>query len=1048
MNLVKRLLKKRIYLALLAMILFSSISYAQELVVVKGVVVDDIGELIGASVVRKDDPLSGVITDLDGKFQIKVPKNTTLVISCIGMASQEVVITSNTTLKIELKPNSEVLDEVVFVGYGQQKKASVVGAIVQASGETLQRTSGVPDISSALTGNLPGVVTTASSGMPGEEDPQIVIRGASSWNNSSPLILVDGIERTMSSVDMGSVASISVLKDASATAVYGVKGANGVILITTKRGEEGRAQVNVAVNSTMKSPSQLPTKFDSYDALRLRNQAIEHELGISPNSWSFMTPQSVLNNYRNQTSMEQMMRYPNVDWEDVMFKDFAMSYNASVNVSGGSDKLKYFVAADYQKEGDLFEQWDAGRGYGSAYTYDRINFRTNLDYKLTPSTTFSMNLAGSTAIRRSPWAYSAGGANDSWQEAQRWAGAYGTPPDAFLPQYEDGTWGFYSPNPDVIVNPVRTMATSGDLKTTTIDLKTDFSLNQNLDMITKGLSARAMISWDNVFVETSRGINDNNNSSQVMWVNPEDGSYVYREQANVNTGFDFNPANKWETNSGYIAPWLLQRRLFYQGQINYNRKFDLHSVSALGVFNRQEYAYGSQVPSFREDWAFRVTYDYASRYFFEYNGAYNGSEKFAAQNRFAFFNSGAIGWTITEEKFMKKINFLSYLKLRASYGEIGDDNTNGRWLFQSQWAYGGQTSFTNNPWGADVYSPYTWYSEKVVGNEDIHWETVTKLNIGADYSLFDGLLAGSFDWFRDRRDDILINGEDRSIPLYYGAKPPTVNAGIMETNGYEFEVRFNKVFKNQSRIWANFNLTHAENKIIKRADAKLSPDYQKDAGYSLNQNRDHISADHLTTYDQIFGSTSHDVYDSNRLPGDYRILDYNCDGIIDKNDAVPFGFTSTPQNTFSFTLGGSYKNWSAFVQFYGVTNVTREVFLNSFDAGANNVYDLGNWWSPNSSNADVLVPRYLSTSSPYTSGTQYTYDGSYLRLKNLEIAYTLNSGFVNEIGIKDLKIYINGNNLWLWSRMPDDRESNFGGASNTGAYPMMRRVNLGIKLTL
>ncbi len=1039
----------RTYLALFTMILLSSAVYAQNVVSVKGVVVDSDGlAVLGATVVIKEDYTSGESTDLDGAFEIKAPKNSTLVVSYIGMKTKEVVVTGAATLNIKLEADAELLDEVVVVGYGQQKKASVVGAIVQASGEALERTAGVPDIGTALTGNLPGVVTTASTGMPGSEDPQIVIRGASSWNNSSPLVLVDGVERTMSSVDMGSVESISVLKDASATAVYGVKGANGVILITTKRGQEGKAIVNVTANATMKAPSMLPEKYDSYDALRLRNQAVVNELSISPNSWAFMTPQATLDMYRNQTTMEQKMRYPNVDWVDEMFKDFAMSYNASVNVSGGNDKLSYFVSSDYQYEGDLFEQWNAGRGYESTYSYNRINFRSNLDYKITPTTTFSMNVAGSTAIKRAPWAYSSGAAQDAWQEAQRWGGAYGTPPDAFLPQYEDGTWGFYSPNPDNITNPVMTLATSGDQRTTTIDLKTDFALNQKLDFITEGLSARATVSWDNIFVESGRGINDNNNKPQMMWVNPDTGAYVYRSQSSINTGFDFNPANIWTTNSGYIASWLLQRRLFYQGQINYARTFDKHSVTALGVFNRQEYAYGSQVPNFREDWAFRVTYDYDNRYFIEYNGAYNGSEKFAPQNRFAFFNSGALGWAVTEESFMENVDFLSYLKIRASYGEIGDDNTNGRWLFQSQWAYGGATQFTFDTSGNGISCPYTWYREEVIGNEDIHWETVTKLNIGADYSLFDGLLAGSFDWFHDKRDDILVNGKDRSVPLYFGAVPPTVNIGVMETQGYEFEVRFNKEFSKDARLWVNANMTHAENMIVRRADAELTPAYQKQAGYSLGQNHNYVSADFLTTYDKMYGSTAHDVYDANRLPGDYRIVDYNCDGIIDTNDSVPYGYTGTPENTYSATFGATYKHWSAFVQLYGVNNVSREVYLNSFDAGANNVYNLGNWWEPGLEESDMLVPRYLSAQSDYSRGTQYTYDGSYLRLKNVEIAYTFDDSQIGKAGIKNLKVYVNGNNLWLWSRMPDDRESNYGGYSSTGAYPIMRRVNLGVKFTL
>ena len=382
---------------------FCSLNAQAQNIQVKGNLVDGTGEpLIGATVKVKGNASVGAVTDFDGNFSISVPsENSILVFTYVGMKTKEVKIGTKREFKLTLEDDNAI-GEVVVVGYGQQKKASVVGAITQTTGKTLERAAGISDIGAALTGNLPGVVTTASSGMPGEEEPQIQIRGASSWNNSSPLVLVDGIERPMSSVDMQSVATISVLKDASATAVYGVKGANGVILITTKRGSEGKAQISVTANAVMKIPSKLPDKYDSYDALIARNKAIEHELNISPGSFDKMEPMSFIENYRNQTTLEQRERYPNVDWQDVLFKDYTMSYNANVNVSGGTKFVKYFAGVDFVSEGDLYKNFGNGRNYSTGYDYNRVNVRSNLDFNITKTTVFKMNLAGSNGQRKAP----------------------------------------------------------------------------------------------------------------------------------------------------------------------------------------------------------------------------------------------------------------------------------------------------------------------------------------------------------------------------------------------------------------------------------------------------------------------------------------------------------------------------------------------------------------------------------------------------------------------------------------------------------------------
>lgn len=1016
---------------------------------VRGTVVDDTGEpLIGATIALKGGS-AATASDIDGNYSLQVPdlKTAVLKVSYVGYLPQEIKVNGRSTVDVTLQTNAEQLEEVVVVGYGQQKKASVVGAITQTTGEVLERAAGIHDISAALTGNLPGVVTMQSSGMPGEESAKITIRGASSWNNSDPLVLVDGIERDMNSVDVGSVKSISVLKDASATAVYGVKGANGVILITTKRGEEGRAKIDVSFTATLKSASKLPNKFDSFDALAARNKAVVHELGLMPSSWSYMTPYETLLKYRNPANLEEFERYPNVDWQDYLFKDAAMAYNGAVSISGGTRFVKYFAAIDFVHEGDLFRNFDNHRGYETGFGYNRINARSNLDFQLTKTTIFKVNLSGSNGQKRSTWPNDGSGFNQSnWNDVQVWAGAYNIAPNVFRPVYADGSYGYYPAFSSQVTNSADLLANGGAFKTTATRINTDFVLEQNLDFITKGLNFRGMISWDNQFREQGRGVSDLYNGPQYKWIDPATGAVTKKNPTETTSQFDYLPGSKWSIQAGSVSNGNTIRNLNYQLQLNWNREFGVHNVGLTGVWTRQETAVGSMIPMYREDWVFRATYNFADRYFVEYNGAYNGSEKFKKGKRFGFFNSGAIGWRVSQEKFWEGLrDWWEELKIRASYGEIGDDS-GGRYLYMDEWGTGGNTSMDIT--GYDNRSMYTFYYLSKLGNPDAGWEKVKKFNLGIDYAFLNNMFAGSVEIFKDKRDGILINGNDRAMPSYFGQTPPTANLGKAESKGFEVEVRFSKNINRNMRVWANLSMTHAANKIIDRDDPALKPAYQKQAGYVIGQTHSYLDKGFLNSFDDIYGSPSHDVNDASRLPGDYYIVDFNGDGVVDNKDSVPYGYSGTPQNTYNATIGFEWKGFSCFAQFYGVTNVTREVSLVSFGNHIDNVYNIGDWWSGETGTGDILIPRWYSTVSGYSNGTQYLYDGSYVRLKNVELAYTFTNGWIKKLGLSYMKLYLNGNNLWVWSRMPDDRESNFSGGSGSGAYPTMRRFNFGVRFSL
>ena len=1060
---LKQLIRQTVSAILMSMA-FCTTMQAQTGITVTGNVTDNSAEpLIGASVIVKGNASLGTVTDFDGNFQLKVPsESTVLVISYVGMTTKEMKVGKQRNFKVTLQDDTQ-LEEVVVVGFGQQKKASVVGAITQTTGEVLERAAGIGSVGAALTGNLPGVATIASTGQPGEEDPVIYIRGAAAWNqDAQPLILVDGVKRDIKSVDVTSVATVSVLKDASATAVYGVEGANGVILITTKRGQEGKARIDIGFNATLKAVSKLPRKYDSYDGYMYRNQAIEHELALASGSasWEYYRPQTFINNFRNQDytvkpnfaadgsylgDYSQAERYANVDWQDEMFKKTAMSYNTNINFSGGTKAVKYFVAFDYQNEGDMTKMWDNHQGYEGGYAYNRLNVRSNLDFQITKTTQFKVNLAGSNAQKKAPRYYF--GNDGVFFQSQKWAGAYGMAPNLFPVQFSDGTWGYY-PLVSNIENSPQSVATCGYELTTTTRIFTDFALEQDLGFITKGLIARGTISWDNQFNESQRGIADQHQVKQ-GYILPEDGKMIWNSKCvtDSKTGFDFYEDRNWTTNPGQVT--YTSRATEMSLQLFWQRQFGDHNVSLMGNWKRRISAGNADLENRREDWVFRTTYDYKSKYFAEFNGAYNGSQKFSPDNRFAFFCSGALGWMVSEEPFMKKLKekrILDMLKIRGSIGEIGDDNAGSRWAYLTEWSVVGPYRVAIN----NSNSPFTGYKEASVAAPDLKWATVLKKNIGADFAFLGGLIAGSFDYFTDHRKDIFISGGDRTVPSFYGAaKTPDINKGEIKNHGFEVELRFNKVLNNGMRFWANANYTYAHNEIQIKDDPALIPSYRKAQGYSQGQIWSFIDNGFIKTYDELYSTPAREKDDDQVLIGDHYIVDFNGDGKVDEtNDQAPYGYTMNPEHTYNATIGWEWKGFSCFAQLYGVTGVTRDVGLSSFNNKLLTVYDNGTWWNPVDNDGEVVVPRFASQVS-YNNGTQFLYDGSYFRLKNVEIAYTWTKGWIKKLGFSSLKIYLNGNNLFLITKMPDDREGNLGGfGGGSGAYPTVRRYNLGFKLNI
>ena len=1040
------------FIILLLMLLGVQTTFAQDLAISGTVTDETTGEtLIGVNIFVMGTT-SGTITDIDGNYSITVSPGAVLSFSYTGYSPQEIVVGTQTIINVQLSAG-EVLEEVVVVGYGVQKKESVVGSITQTTGEQLEQRFSGSDIANSLTGVMPGVVTIRESGIPGGsgEDDQatkIFIRGQSTWNGGEPLVLVDGVERTMNDVDPNQIESMSVLKDASATAVFGVKGANGVILITTKRGAEGKPTLSFETQITAKTLSKLYPMLNSYEGNVLKNYAIVNELAISEGSWQDYTPYEVLDYYRTQQYPEL---YPDVDWQEATSQDVAWTQKVGMNVSGGTKFVKYFGALSYLSDGDILKTEDYGQGYDPNFSYNRFNFRSNLDFSITPTTTFSVNLAGYYGKQQRP-------AGDKWNF---WKGITGRPPDLYPVRYSDGVWADYA-GFDRYENSVARLNFGGLENENRSEINTDFILDQKLDFITEGLSFNARLAYDNRFNTLGYDISDGGVLEK--WI---DNSVVFDPAWNDNlpaeqqqdlldkyTIWQF-PGEFDNATHGYNYVELpntvqsertqtnILRALFYQLSLNYARSFGPHDVGVTFLMNRRENATGSAFISYREDWVGRITYGLNSKYFLEFNGAYNGSERFDRQNRFGFFPSVGLSWYLSNESFWDPMeNVINKVKLRYSNGLVGNDSGIARWL------YVGGYDITNSNWqfGSPFSSgSYPWRLEGTIPNPDIRWETAHKQNIGVDLGFANSAFELTFDYFWEDREDMFLSANQRNIPVFFGADPVGINAGQVKTHGFEIEGRLQKPTPGTFNYYIHANLGFAKDEVIYREDPELAPEYQKQAGYQIGQTRTQLNQEGaINSWDQIYtGVMGEDNTQS--LPGDFRQIDFNADGKINADDNVPWGYPSRPQYSYGTTLGFDYKGLSLMVQFYGVFNVTSATPYGEFGENYTLVRPL-HWnesWLPEWGRTTAATYPHVRYNTNSGKGQYWQTDRSYTKLQNVELAYKLPSAFISKLGLSNLRLALSGNNLFLWSRhLVEDRDVD----SNTNrSYPLLRYYSFGAR---
>ncbi|WP_052647523.1 SusC/RagA family TonB-linked outer membrane protein [Siansivirga zeaxanthinifaciens] len=1008
---------------------------------VSGTVSADGLPLPGATVLVKGTS-KGVATDFNGNYSIEVDAQQTLVFSYVGYKAQEVPINGRNLINIILEQVGETLGEIVLVGYGTQKKESVVGSITQIKGEDLQAiTGGITNVEEALQGNLPGLIAINGSGVPGRNDMQIFIRGQASWNGSGqPLILVDGVPRNIDNLDFNDIENISVLKDASATAVFGVQGANGVILVTTKRGQKGKAQLSLQANTTFKFASKVPEKLDAYDAILEANSSIYRELAQNEDSWNLIRPLPIADRYRNPANEAESFIYPNVNWRDILLKDLAQDYRVNLSVRGGGNNAKYFGSLAYQTVSDVFDgaSYDNGKGYESEFSYERFNFRSNIDFNITKTTEFSVNLGGFLGIQQTP-----GNLNLVTNAI------YELSPNAYTPVFPDGFFG--RDNRDIFANtnPLVTLTNTGYSTTNTFNINTDFILKQKLDFITDGLSFQGRLSLDNTS-ESEQRLNDPGADGQEN-VNYRVYNEFFEERIESPNGindFGFVPF-PWTLSTPSIRNGSIGRRLLYDFSLNYSQTFaEKHSVTGLALLRRNQNGRGNGFLTYREDWVGRVTYDYDKRYFLDVSGAYNGSEKYGPGFRFDLFPAVAAGWTVSNEAFMSKVDWVNNLKFRGSYGIIGDDSGGNRFEYQATWNIGGGAFI--NPNASNVRESYVFYSEANVGNPNLQWETAAKYNIGADIGLFKNSITAELDFYGENRSNILIPSTQRAVPDWFGANPPAFNRGEVEVRGFEIVLGANHTFSNGLNIFGNFNYTQAKDLVIDREDPELRPFYQKAAGYPIGQPRSAIPANILGSIDDLYSSTPLVNGQGNIRPGYYNLVDYDGDGVYNGAfDNVPFGFPTRPQRTWAATVGAKYKAWKFSVQFYGTQNSNRNYTSRTFSNQVDTFFahELG-YWTKDNPNGVRTQPTFNFDQGANDPRRNF-WDGSLTRLRSIALNYTVPKKTCEKLGVKSLSIFANGNNLFLWTDLPDDREFNSSQTADSsfrGDYPTLARFNFGFNL--
>ncbi len=1016
---------------LLPLLLLALAAFPAAAQIVKGVVTDPSGEpLIGATVLEKGST-NGTATDIDGMFQLnlKDARKGILVVSYVGFASQEIPVAGKTDFKIVLQEESEVLNDLVVVGYGQQKKESVVGAISQVnSGDLLETPSA--NLSQAIAGKIPGVITSQTSGAPGADDAAIYIRGRATFSgDAQPLILVDGIERSFSQIAPDDIETISVLKDASATAVYGVRGANGVMLITTKRGKDQKPVVSLTASWQWQTPTRKDTYLDSYQAVSLLEEALAND-GL-PSQYSSSDIEMYGRSVAGQLSGIDALLYPNVDWYDEILRSSAPSQRYNASVRGGTKRMRYYASLEYYDQESLFKNLSNDPyGNSSSLNYKRYGFRANADFFLTKDLQLSVNFGTRFEERRGPNSDERDNFSNIFYQLNHTPGWLF--PIAYQVSDGDMTKTLYGGSSQYQSNVYATLAEGGYYKGTNTVNETNFIADYKMDWLTPGLSARAMMSFDyESYHRTlySKGF----------------ATYELNDRANYESIDAYNRFNK-DTQLTNSRDSFSLYKLYMEAQVNYSRVFDdVHDVTAMVLYMQNDLRRNSELARRYQGVVGRVTYAFDSRYLFEFNAGYNGSENFAKGRRFGFFPAFSAGWRISQESFMERTSdWLSNLKLRASYGQVGNDNANNqRFLYEQKWSQIGNDYYFGN-------SGVTGIFEQQYPNYLVTWERAHKYNVGLEFGFFNNALSGNIDFFWEKRNNILAEYQTR--PLWFGSTSALGNLGKTENKGFEIELHYSNMIGNDFKYNIGATYSHAKNKITEMNEPAGKTDYRKRTGHVINQYFG-LVADGFVTKADIDGgnlpvSTFGDV-----KPGDLKYRDMNKDGFIDERDETFIGYSDIPENTYAINLGAEWKGIGFSMMFQGVDHVSRyydaEAMFAFVAGGKVKVHHLDRW-NPSRSEAENLAnAKYpLLHYDSYGNHNQransfFLKNGSFFRLKNIELSYSLPEKWIKHVGMSQCRVFFNANNLVTWDHLNGltDPESN-----GSNRYPICKTMNVGLNI--
>lgn len=1025
---------------------------AQQQTKVTGVVYDGNGDAVIGATVKVKGTSIGVITDFEGKFELNVSnKNAVLEVSFIGFKSQEVILKNRKHVVVNLSEDVQNLEEVTVVAYGVQKKATLTGAISSVGSDALLKSPSA-SIANSLAGQLPGVSSMQTSGQPGADDAKIFVRGVGSLTEAgaSPLILVDGVERSFFQMDPNEIESINILKDASATAVFGVRGANGVILVTTKRGEEGNAKISVSSNVGIQMPTRMLKLADSYTWATCYNEAQTYD-GVPKDKLAF-----------NDYSLERFrtgdspILYPSIDWYDYLTDKTAIQTQHNVNVSGGTKDIRYFVSLGFLYQDGFMKQLD-GLEYNNDYSYTRYNYRANLDVNLSKATILKFGLGGIVGNTRSPY-------TDLWykfSESKPFESA-GVVDGKKVMSYPSRF-----PGVDMTYGIFENYYGEGYQRKIANTMNLDLNLVQKLDFITKGLSVDIKGAYNTNYAFT-RNVNASVETWTPFYKSEVDGSGLELSDPNFDKTMIYRITGQNKMNSYSEGGKSRGRNWYLEGSFRYHRKFGNHNVGALLLYNQSKKYYPSRFSDVATGYvglAGRLTYDYKSRYMAEFNIGYNGSENFAPDKRFGTFPAGSVGYVITEEKFFPKNDFLTYLKIRASVGLVGNDNmSNNRFLYLPD-TYVIDNSNTLNSLYKDVNGyifglTNTAYQkaayESKLGNPNVTWETALKQNYGFDVYFFKDRLKMTFDYFLEKRKDILITRG--TIPAFtaMGGILPVVNMGKVNNKGYEIDLKWNDKIRDFS-YYINANVSYSRNKIIYMDEVEPNEPYMRLTGQQVGSGSrfGYVALGFYTKDDfNEDGTLKAELPQplGAKVPGDIKYADLNNDNVIDSDDKTVVGNPKRPAYTLGLNYGIEYKGFFASMNWTGVAE-TDILMGNAYKQPFNGKWTLyqfradGRWTPETASIAKYPRMALSNTDDNYDVSRVWMNDASYIRLKNLTIGYNIsNKKLLNAIGASRLSVQFTGYNLLTFDKLDIfDPEGELTRDGNE--YPIMKIFSLGVKLT-